>query len=665
MKRKFSLLSLVVLGLNLFGAAAFAQADFQPQSANDLVFADSVFQNVWNRADTLVASSVVNNRSWLWGNGFTLAGSEVYREASSGVRTVQYFDKARMEINNPAGNRQDRFFVTNGLLVRELISGRLVLGDNSTEVEVRRSADNVAIVGDPIDGNPNAPTYATFSKIASLANDNRIVKALGSNATATIAKNGTIGNTSALSSQYPGLKLVYYDDNLGHNVPEIFWDFMNNRGNVFNNGQIIQDNIMDWVKDLGFPLTEAYWTRAKIGGVEKDVMLQVFERRVLTYTPSNADSFRVEMGNVGLHYFNWRYRNGFGIIANSPTSYPLLRGLHAQPGVNAEIFGHFDQVPSWMEDLGIKWVRQQVRWSSLEPVKGQRDFSSLDPIVNLATANNYKIMISFVRSPNWANPNGGMPSNPQDFADFMGAVANRYKGKVAAYEIWNEQNLASEAGKPIQVGGYVQLLKASYIAIKQADPFAVVVSGGLSPVGFTDFNNVVDDVEYTKLFYAYNNGEAKRYFDVLGAHPGSNNNPPDTFWPSKPGPGPGWTNDPSFYFRRVEQVRKVMEDNGDGIKQMWLTEFGWDSTATPPPGYEYAKQISEQQQADYIARAFQKGYLEYNWMGPMLLWQLNFALPSVTPNDNDEKAGWGILRRDGSKRPSYFAVQQYANSWQP
>ena len=664
MKRSLILFGLTALLSGLF-APLTTQAALEPPGA--ITFAYPAFQNIWNRADSLVANGGANNRSWLWGNGFSLAGNELYRQCPGGVRSIQYFDKARMEINNPSANASERFYVTNGLLVKELVSGRLSLGDEPTQVEVRRPADNVAIAGDPIEGNPDAPTYASFAKVASLANDNRAASALnGGFATRTLQKNGSVGTNAAFSTQYPGLKLVYYDNSLGHNIPEIFWNFFNSQGNIVSsNGQTIQDNIMDWAKDVGLPLTEAYWTKTIVSGQPKDVLVQAFERRVLTYTPSNRDPYRVEMGNVGLHYFNWRYRGGQALTLAGQTAYPLLRAGHAAPGINAEIFSHTTQVAGWMNDLPLKWVRQQVAWDNIEGSKGQRDFRALDTVVNLATANNFHLMLSVVRSPNWANPNGGMPLNSQDFSDFMTALVNRYKGKVAAYEIWNEQNLASEAGKPIEVGRYVQLLKVGYQAVKQADGLATVVLGGLSPVGFTDVNAVIDDLVYLKQLYAYNAGEAKKYFDVLGAHPGSNNNPPDTLWPEKPGPGPGWIDDSSFYFRRVEQLRKVMEDNGDGIKQVWLTEFGWDSTPTPPPGYEYAKQISEEQQAQYIGRAFEKGLREYPWMGPMLLWQLNFALPSVTDNPNNEKNGWGILRRDGSKRPSYFAVQQYAQNWQP
>jgi hypothetical protein len=106
-----------------------------------------------------------------------------------------------------------------------------------------------------------------------------------------------------------------------------------------------------------------------------------------------------------------------------------------------------------------------------------------------------------------------------------------------------------------------------------------------------------------------------------------------------------------------------MLENGDAQKQMWLTEFGWSSTTTPAPGFEYAAQTSEQEQAQYIGQAFRMGRDNYPWMGPMLLFQLNMALPNISTDPNDERIAWGIIRRDGSKRPSYDAVKAYAKEW--
>ncbi len=57
----------------------------------------------------------------------------------------------------------------------------------------------------------------------------------------------------------------------------------------------------------GYPMTEAYWTRARVGGQERDVLAQCFERRCLTFTPDNPAQWQVEMANIGQHYYHWRY----------------------------------------------------------------------------------------------------------------------------------------------------------------------------------------------------------------------------------------------------------------------------------------------------------------------------------------------------------------------
>jgi hypothetical protein len=75
--------------------------------------------------------------------------------------------------------------------------------------------------------------------------------------------------------------------------------------------------VVDWLFSVGLPLTEPYWTRAKVAGVEREVLVQAFERRILTYTPANPAAFQVEMGNVGLHYFTWRYGSGPNNLAVS------------------------------------------------------------------------------------------------------------------------------------------------------------------------------------------------------------------------------------------------------------------------------------------------------------------------------------------------------------
>jgi hypothetical protein len=92
----------------------------------------------------------------------------------------------------------------------------------------------------------------------------------------------------------PATEIVVYNTITGHNIPRVFNDF-------------IQNGPINGTFAFGYPISDAYWVRANVSGVERDVLVQLFERRVVTYTPSNPASFRVEMGNVGQHYFQWRY----------------------------------------------------------------------------------------------------------------------------------------------------------------------------------------------------------------------------------------------------------------------------------------------------------------------------------------------------------------------
>src|SRR5439155_27068258 len=87
-------------------------------------------------------------------------------------------------------------------------------------------------------------------------------------------------------------------------------NFLNQTGQVREQGQVVVAPLSSpWFYVTGLPISEAYWARATIAGQVKDVMIQAFERRVLTYTPTNTPAFQVEMGNIGQHYYDWRYNN--------------------------------------------------------------------------------------------------------------------------------------------------------------------------------------------------------------------------------------------------------------------------------------------------------------------------------------------------------------------
>src|SRR6476659_11379947 len=111
---------LVLGGLLLLAGQAWASQPGRQQAP--AAFADPAFMRTWERTDKPVADGAVK-RGFYWGPAAGEARQEQYAEGQGGARLVQYFDKSRMEINNPAADKADPFYVTNGLLVVELVTG--------------------------------------------------------------------------------------------------------------------------------------------------------------------------------------------------------------------------------------------------------------------------------------------------------------------------------------------------------------------------------------------------------------------------------------------------------------------------------------------------------------------------------------------------------------
>lgn len=273
-----------------------ALASVAPPTAQAGTFGSAAFATVWQRADRPVESNQAQpGRSWLWGPSLQIA-SEPYQEGFQQQRLVQYFDKGRLERTDPTSD-----YVSSGLLVRELIGGQIQLGNTMYQL---KAAPPIALAGDYAGNNPS-PTYQTLAAFASLNNDHPTPDQTGQNVVQTLNKAGQISQTITPPAL---VKLVQFESTLKHNIPDVFWAFMQQRGTVWQDGEYVLNQLLfNWQEVVGLPLTEPYWTTALVSGLPRNVLVQAFERRVLTFTPDNPDPFKVEMGNVGRHYYQWRY----------------------------------------------------------------------------------------------------------------------------------------------------------------------------------------------------------------------------------------------------------------------------------------------------------------------------------------------------------------------
>ena len=324
-------------------------------------------------------------------------------------------------------------------------------------------------------------------------------------------------------------------------------------------------------------------------------------------------------------------------------------------GLSGFLMGHAETTPRDLKritDLQFGWVKLLFPWRQIEGAgKGRFDWAEADRVVRAVRAAGLRIIARLDFQRGWARRDGahnGPPDDYRDYADYVGAFMTRYKqgsgiGTVDAVEVWNEPNLDREWGGaaigPAGAADYVRLLQGAYRAAKQADPGVTVISAGLSPTGIEDGSAQPDDAYLRWMYQA----GAKPYFDVLAAQ--ANVQCPCV--EAAPGTVEAFKH-PSFYFRRVEQLREIMVANGDADKQVWLMEFGWTTDRVHPAYAWYA--TTEQQKADLILQAFQFAREQWApWIGVMTLWTI--ADPAWGPQD--EQVWWSVTNPDGSTRPAY------------
>jgi hypothetical protein len=266
------------------------------------------FRKLWYRTDLYVDDGIVN-RSWVWGpKALDYSYKDKYRFSSKdsyGERAFRHYDKGRMEID-PRAPKDSKWYIRGGTLVKEMVSGRVQLDEDGAvrtlnPLRVATPAD-IPVVGDPV-ATDDTPTYATFTDYSSLSGF-RSADRRGQYVTKLIDRDA---NTVQYDSGDPKAKIAQYESATGHNIPQAFVDYFNTTGIVQDaNGNRVTERLFDPIYVFGYPITEPYWAKVMVGGKSKLVLLQLFERRVLSYTPSNAPAWQVEMGNTGLHYLSWR-----------------------------------------------------------------------------------------------------------------------------------------------------------------------------------------------------------------------------------------------------------------------------------------------------------------------------------------------------------------------
>ncbi|SEB06803.1 MULTISPECIES: cellulase family glycosylhydrolase [unclassified Mycobacterium] len=287
-----------------------------------------------------------------------------------------------------------------------------------------------------------------------------------------------------------------------------------------------------------------------------------------------------------------------------------------------------------MQSLGVQNVRILLPWNNIEPAPGYWNWSTVDTLVNAAAERNMGILGVLNATPAWAVQPGypavaAPPADNAQYAQFVSAVAERYAGKVSAYEVWNEPNAAPSWYPTPDPAAYTRLLQAAYPAIKAADPNATVIGGVVGWVTDTP-GLAINAASYVQGMY--DNG-AQGYFDALSFHPYQYQVP---F-------GNGTPYGPMAPINQLATIHQEMVAAGDGSKQIWATEYG-----------EPTSVVDNNTQAAFISN-FLNSWSSINYTGPMFIYTTRDRNTGST-SDQDTL---GVFQTDWTPKPAANVIAQW------
>jgi polysaccharide biosynthesis protein PslG len=358
-----------------------------------------------------------------------------------------------------------------------------------------------------------------------------------------------------------------------------------------------------------------------------------------------------------------------GVLATIALGFCLLTGATASAagpplaGVQTHLLwegvspAELDHQLDLVKRSGATITRVDVGWASVEQ-NGPGGFDrwyvdKLDAVVDAANERGIKLLLTFMSTPCWASTapaavkqgcagswwsrgvSAYTPADPARYADALGRLAARYRGRVTGWEIWNEPNLRDFFKASDPAAAYSALARAAYPAVKAADPDAIVVAGALSQ----------SDYAFTQALY---DDGIKGSFDAFSIHPYS-----EDASPLDPRSG---TDKRYSFIRGVPAIRRVMVRNRDA-GPIWLTESGW-STAPIRTSDRWRNGVSEAAQARFLTLQMQQA-AKWPWVRATI-W---YDLLDDSGDPGDLAGNYGLRHTDGSAKPAWVRFVKRARAW--
>ncbi len=327
-------------------------------------------------------------------------------------------------------------------------------------------------------------------------------------------------------------------------------------------------------------------------------------------------------------------------------------------------------------EAGFGWIRQEFPWEDIE-IHARGDFTDrrndvngdgtidtidawakYDHIVDVAEEYGVRLQVRLSNPPSWTHADPAIgekapPDNLQDFVNYAVAVAERYRGRILHYQIWNEPNIYPEWGEQaVDPEAYTDMLCRTYRALKDVDPNIVVISAALAPtINLTDRN--LSDLIFLQRMYDAGAGEC---FDVLSTQG----------YGFFSGPTDRRMRPTTLTFSHHLYIRDIMVANGDSHKPIWLAEAAWNAQPEDPSvvtsQYGQFGIVTPDEAARYMPLAYQRAREEWSWLGVINYW---FFKRASDGERNQAFYYFRMVEPDFTPLPIYDAMRQYIADEQP
>jgi hypothetical protein len=334
---------------------------------------------------------------------------------------------------------------------------------------------------------------------------------------------------------------------------------------------------------------------------------------------------------------------------SQPSAPAQLRGVQLHPLWDGVTSADSDRQLRIARDAGATVVRADMEWSSLEfagPGRLNEAYvRRADAFMRLASRAGLPVVLTLSGTPCWASTAPASltlgcrgtwwrrgvkvypPVRARDYGRIAAWTAARWRGQLAALEVWNEPNQRFFFASRDPARAYGRLLRAAYRPVKRAAPGVRVLAGAIA----------YSDGDF--LTALYERGRIGGSYDAISYHPYT-----DGRDPRAPASGPDDVK--RSFVDGTAWMRNVMAAHEDG-SELWATEAGASTCAGGPPC------VDEATQADHV-----RGYLQtaagMSYLRSVIVYSLRDSrTPASQPSGR-----FGLLRYDLRPKPAFAAFRE-------